>query len=472
MAAGIFANYGEHEKRQIKRIPLECETRVQVTFPDGSCLEALDFSSFGFSVQAPVQLIDAVEAMDLVELTVQVPGLDRHRVAVATCWRSETDEHRCLAGFRIVHPDEAGQGQKLEAGLTPIDEQGQVSAFLIKDLFYSEVTTVKLIGLAHRKMVFLVRDVEIILVPNMILNLHFFGSHLDKHPLRVRVESIEESHGSIRMTTVVETLPASVETYLVNYLMQFTDLSVQKLRAFGLRARAVASNLRFRVVRSHEDYMKVLRLRLDAYARAGKTNAEDPMAMQSDYDHKSRIIVAYHGRKVVGSVAMYFPEDESVTLETERSAPNGYPAGFPKKTEVIEIARLCTSDDYSSSDLLKYLMNHVYKNFQLSDRRYFVTSCDDNLWNLYKRVGFRKLGITYDHQTFTGVKHHIIIFDLQAPLWTRLRVLLSWAYVFGDADVFLERTQVSRTRQSLSWLQRVGRALLRAFRRFVRLRRG
>ena len=130
--------------------------------------------------------------------------------------------------------------------------------------------------------------------------------------------------------------------------------------------------------------------------------------MQCEIDDRSRILVAYHGREMIASVSITFPENDGRLLDTESALPHGYPKDLGPRGQTVEISRLCFDNRYKGIGLFKQLVAEVFKIILLSGRRVAVTSTDDKLLKLYKKIGFKQMGVRYFHPALKGVEHHVI----------------------------------------------------------------
>ncbi len=226
---------------------------------------------------------------------------------------------------------------------------------------------------------------------------------------------------------------------LCDYLLDYQDWTPNELRRFGFQVREFKSHLKFRCVESKEEYLQVVKLRWLAYVAAGKQSAESaPEGMASSLDSISRIIVAYHHGMLAGSLTATFPQTETDKLETEKSFPNGcFPCPMPAKTNMIEVARLCTHFNYRGGDLLRGLFEQAALYFLLSGRESVVTSAVDNLMPLYQKIGFKDLGHSYAHPTMNSLSHHLVLAHRNSFLWGQGISWMTWCTVFGDMVAYL-----------------------------------
>jgi predicted GNAT family N-acyltransferase len=183
-----------------------------------------------------------------------------------------------------------------------------------------------------------------------------------------------------------------------------------------------------------DDYAEVLYLRRNSYVGAGKKPKETrPEEMASRLDGHSRILMALHQDKLVGSLTFTFPTHEEELLDSEAGFPGRkFPVRTPPKTSLIEVSRLCIDEEYRGTDLLQGLFEHGVKHFLLSDRYWLLTSAVPELLPLYERIGFAKLGASYKHPSLNNLEHHLIIAHRDTFLMGKGISLLLWNSLFGD----------------------------------------
>jgi hypothetical protein len=221
---------------------------------------------------------------------------------------------------------------------------------------------------------------------------------------------------------------------LCDYLLFTQFWTPARLRQAGFLSKQVRGHLRFSSVRTMEDYAEVLHLRRDAYVGAGKRPpGTRPEHMSTALDGRSRILMARHHGKLVGTLTFAFPADEETVLDSQAGFPGGkYPVPLPPKMNLIEVSRLCIDESYRGTDLLVGMFEHGLKHFLMSDRHWLITSATDELLPMYLRIGFVKLKASYRHPLLNHQEHHLIIAHRSAFLWGFGLGLFAWNSLFGD----------------------------------------
>ncbi len=284
-------------------------------------------------------------------------------------------------------------------------------------------------------MAFLSGDASTLLFEGMEVELHFELAGF-RHLVYVgRVAWVQAAHADeVKFGVQCLDIHYRLHNALCDYLIYTQCWTPARLMACGFRSRRIRGHLRFRSVKTLEDYARVLHLRRDSYVLAGKVPAGTaPEDMANLLDARSRILCAYHGDRLVGSVTFGFPNSEDTVLDSEAGFPGRkYPVAIPPKSNLIEVSRLCIDADYRGTDLLQGLFEHGLKHFLLSDRHWLLTSAVTELLPLYERIGFIRLKASYRHPGLNNQEHHLIICHRSNFIWGMNMSIVVWNGVFGD----------------------------------------
>jgi predicted GNAT family N-acyltransferase len=213
------------------------------------------------------------------------------------------------------------------------------------------------------------------------------------------------------------------------YLLQFgPGASPEQLRAEGLRVRSTSRAFDFDSVRSEDDYREVLALRRLAYVQAGKASPDAADGDMGDaFDMHSRIITARYRGRMVGTIRVSFPRSESDRLKHEDYC--GLPASLPPRTEIVEMSKACTDPEFRGSDLFYSIIKHGGLVAIQSRRKYILMSCTDQLYPIYRKLGFQDLGVPYVHATM-GLRHHVMLGEVAAMVAGRMNPIM-WNVAIG-----------------------------------------
>jgi hypothetical protein len=282
---------------------------------------------------------------------------------------------------------------------------------------------------------FLSLDPSILVFEGMELKVHFeLASHRET-PMTARVAWVHATEANeVKFGVTCMDMAWSLHNGICDFLLFSRLWSPARLRQAGFRSQQVKSRLRFRSVKTMDDYAEVLYLRRDAYVGNGKKPfGTRPEEMAGNLDGQSRILMAHHQDKLVGTLTFTFPVREDSVLDSQSGFPGQkYPVAVPPKANLIEVSRLCIHDEYRSTDLLQGMFEHGIKHFLLSDRHWLLTSAVSELLPTYERIGFRKLQAAYRHRALNNQEHHLILAHRDAFLYGRGMNLLVWNTMFGE----------------------------------------
>jgi hypothetical protein len=282
---------------------------------------------------------------------------------------------------------------------------------------------------------FLSVDPSILVFEGMELKIHFeLASHRET-PMTARVAWVHATEANeVKFGVTCMDMAWTLHNGICDFLLFSRLWSPVRLRQAGFRSQQVKGRLRFRSVRTMDDYAEVLYLRRDAYVGIGrKPQGTRPEEMAGSLDGQSRILMAHHQDKLVGTLTFTFPTKEDAVLDSQAGFPGQkYPVEIPPKANLIEVSRLCIHEEYRSTDLLQGMFEHGIKHFLLSDRHWLLTSAVSELLPIYRRIGFYKLKASYKHRALNNQEHHLILAHRDAFLRGRGMNLLVWNTMFGE----------------------------------------
>jgi Acetyltransferase (GNAT) domain len=410
-----------------------------------------DLSNQGAGIVVSEALAQRCRSRTRLSLELRLPDgqrLDTEYELQAINWHQGGYRRLGLQAVNRAAPDEGTWDDMLE-----IPSDRPLIAYVRKAEAYSEHAALFVRSISRNHLELELADGDMLVCPGLELELAFSPESVHEEALTAVVDRVL-SGDSERPTVLasITALPRKAERRLVDHLIRLCGSSPARIRSAKLAVRHIARHCTFRCVKTHEEYMEVLELRFKAYKAAGKLKeTQTVMDMRAPLDPISRILTVYHGRTLIGSVALAFPEYESVPLDTERALAGGYPSHVPEKRRMIEVSRLCTEPAYRGTDLLVRIFQHVYRVAMTSDREFFISSTDDKLWPLYKRLGFVKLGVSYDHPYLAGIPHHLMLLRRRTLSEASGIGPANWNHLFRDMTEYIDKTQEVRR----PWLARV-----------------
>ena len=230
---------------------------------------------------------------------------------------------------------------------------------------------------------------------------------------KVAWTEVTSEEGKDLLTCGVEFVDPSneMQTLVGQYLFQFSEhATTTELLKAGLPVKSAAAGITIDYVRNEADYIEVLKLRARSYTWVTDGDESQHLVMADEFDARSRIIIARRNGKAVGSFRLVF---HNVDDQLEQQKHATLPEDFPRNDELLEITRICTDPSYRGTDLFYVVAKHSLIGVLQAGRRWGVSACTDNLWPLYQKMGFRKVGVTYEIPGH-GVKVHTILCDIPA----------------------------------------------------------
>lgn len=253
------------------------------------------------------------------------------------------------------------------------------------------------------------------ILPKMQLQANVLFPTVGNAAVRFKIvwTSVESEDGKDFLTcgAEFENPSGELKSVIGQYLFQFSEsATTSDLCAAGLTVRTTASGVSIDYVRNDEDYVDVLKLRARCYKWVTGGDESQYLKLADEYDARSRIMVARRQGQAIGSFRLVFHNIED-QLEQQRHVE--LPEDFPRNDELLEITRICTDSEYRGSDLFYFIAKHSIVAALQAGRRWGVSACTDQLWPLYQKLGFKKVGRSYEVPGH-GVTVHVIIVDIPA----------------------------------------------------------
>jgi len=336
--------------------------------------------------------------------------------------------NRILQFDCIICNIEPKKDKKIRLGLLKIDKDPckkeeylpdklSITGVMRHQFYYLEDIFFRVIGISKNRFDIVCYDPEVLIFPTMEISFRIFAS-LPQHEIHGEITCVEVKNNTTEFSVKVLFWEDEVKKHLGYYLLYNHNFKPFELRKMGFRIKEYKSIIKFRSVRSSEEYHNVLKLRRDGYVDAGKFPKDaKPEELASSLDSKSRILTAYHNDVLVGTATIVFPDNQQMILDTEKAFENGYPIALPPKTQMIEIGRLVITPKYRATDVLYGIFEHIFRILVTSERKYIISSSDDPMWPLYKKMGFKKVGLRYNHPVFKNIGHDIMLVEKKTLLF-------------------------------------------------------
>ncbi|HKP95086.1 MAG TPA: GNAT family N-acyltransferase [Fibrobacteria bacterium] len=438
-----------------------------------------DFSSIGFGI-----IIPADEGGNLPEpeygegdqAGIRIKVEDKQEFEV---WCEVKNAGRCKDGLKLglrrtdLNFPRAVDLERRESYRLPIGPSLSLAARIRHPFIYGHWCMIQASDLnKNMGLSFFSKDESILLFEGMELRVFFELAAYRQIAMRARVTWVNANEANeVRFGVECLDMDFRLHNGICDFLLFSRQWTPARLFGAGFRAQQVKNHLRFRSVKTLEDYAEVLHLRRDAYVGAGKrTEATTPEDMATPLDGKSRILMAHHHDCLVGTITFTFPSSEDTVLDSQSGFPGGkYPVSLPPKANLIEVSRLCIHQEYRGTDVLQGMFEHGLKHFLMSDRHWLLTSAMDDLLPIYERVGFKRLKASYKHPQLNHKEHHLIMASRTAFLGGLGINLFLWNSVFGDLVGYLmshELVALTKTERAFIraklWFRPLSKNILRA----------
>lgn len=223
--------------------------------------------------------------------------------------------------------------------------------------------------------------------------------------------------------------PGLFKHYIGQLLLEHYDTWTPKqLTSLQFPVQSIKNAVDYSIVQYDVDYKQAVALRTKAYKIAGKLPPKAPL-MQDEFDQRSLIIVAKHGKHVVATMRIISCQDHE-RFEHERSLL--IPKQFPKRTDILEITRVCTHPDYRGSDLLEGLFQYAAFVAMSQNHSWIFSSSTTELLPMYQRLGFTTLPIKFRHCDL-GPKNHTLFYGNKKQMVAGYKVdPITWSLVYRD----------------------------------------
>lgn len=407
--------------------------------------EVFDVSSFGICIKADFQLANILSQQKKITLEIEFNGEFKFTTTGEVRWKAQdtTSESIVKIGIQYHYEDGADIENKNEVKIHP---KFPLIGYIYRPVVYSERSVASVLSISTTTIKLQLFGADFLLFPEMELKIRIAVQSNANSEIKIKVKKVERSKTEhLTVYAKIIKINKKFTDDLVDFFLQSSEVSPSRLKVAGFKPKNVSNNFRFRYVKTHEEYLEVLKLRFLAYKEAGKVTDETKVAdMATPFDHRSRILVAYHGELLVASCMVSFPKSNDV-LESEGYLENGYNFDLPKRDNLLEVARLCTLIEYRGADLLKRMFEHIYKLMITCGREFIITSCDEKLWPLYDKLGFKKTNQFYLHKKLNDKRHDIIMVHRDIGIKSKMSNVLVWYYLYGNMTDFLLSKKTAKT---------------------------
>lgn len=285
------------------------------------------------------------------------------------------------------------------------------------------------------------------IVPGMELNLQISFPLTSQISTTMKVARLaitaEAGKDYLEVGLVFTSLSRQQREVIGQYLVQFSDAeSLSRIRSEGFFPLSLTKGVDYQYIKSEEDFRGVLELRLRANREVGKVPDHYTAADMADiYDTRGRILVGKYKGQVVGTARLTFAETGEQLEHEEYVA---LPEGFPRREQVLEVARAATNPEFRGSDLWTTLVQHMAI-VAIQARRYWaLISTTPELVDMYLRLGFRDTGLRYEHELYPGKTQVVLLINVPEAVMGIGVGPIYWNVIWRSVAKYLSEQDVLR----------------------------
>ncbi len=404
--------------------------------------EVVDYSTFGLAVEVNGDLVRMIDVREgaVVTLSFQVGPAHAGPLAFECriAWQKRIADDCLRIGFEFV---ESGDLEPRTPSVV-LDRYAPLLGMIEHPFLFNQTNLIRIIRLSRRLFVARCSDPSFAAFPGLpaVFSVNVFGG---KAPVHGRFLSARRVDHEVEYAIGIDHLSDETEESIVRYVLATTELEPFALSRAGFRTKRIKDIMSYRFVASAAEYEQTLALRKVAYSAAGKASKEaDAAAMVYWFDERSRILSVWHGRRLVGSVCLVFPEGEGPFFEVQRRLGAELSAKLPPTEEMIEVAGLCLSKPYRKTDVLIGVFQRIFQVMIYSKKKYILASCDAYLWELYKTIGFEKTGLQYSVQKERLIQLDVILAHRHAAAYGWSMDPMRWNEVYQQIAEYLDEQGV------------------------------
>ena len=262
------------------------------------------------------------------------------------------------------------------------------------------------------------------------------------YKLSFKITHCHVGKDKLRLGAVFVNPPKSFIQALPAFLLQYRDEPLferlKNIGGAGFKLKKLKNVASYTYAQTPEHYRDLKMLRWQSYANAGKINARKSSSddMLDEFDHRSRIILAYIGEHLVGSVRFTFCNDRVDHFEMEGSIK------LPEKfvgVNSVEASRLCVLTELQGTDIVHGLMERCTQLFLKSDRKYLITSCTSELLNFYKKIGYKYSGHSFRLPSLNNKEHFLISITSDRAINAKKVNPFFWFFTYSRSVDYLEK---------------------------------
>ncbi len=438
----------EQDRRADRRHKFYFGDSIQVTIVGETWTltgECLDLNPVGLSI-ATKNNIKSLSLQSNEEVIIEISSpagnslpLRGHLSHIGEIRRGQ--DHYSKIGVKIKSPSCDSLEVKRQLGnfSVPLTDYLMPNASCIDPLNPPEIIIFKMMAASPHGATLITSKRNVSLIPGFELDMNFLFPTDGQAGVKARILNTKKDADPNRLQVEILYLQPNLEFNSAmsrHLLIAAEGASLGELRRQGFVLGSNESAYSVSYCQGSREWEDVLALRLKSYQGAGKflekKNADE---MVDTFDTFSRQIVCKLGSRIVGAIRVVFVNREK--LRSEHIQLGIKVPDWLFESDFIEISRACTDNEFRGGDVLTLLFRKGFQICIQSNNRYILANCNNDLWPLYKKIGFQKLGVKFE--SFGRKDCELIYIDAHRLLHGTVRNQVAWHVFFHPAaKKFLE----------------------------------
>lgn len=252
---------------------------------------------------------------------------------------------------------------------------------------------------------------------------------------------------TISFGTSIKSSGQDYQKIISKYLSQLGSFEnvenrISALSSSGLLAKELKGGLSIRQVTDESDYVQVLQLRYQGYLKAKKISEKATFRdMGEGINSEGIVLAAFLGGQIIASVELRFSKYISLRLHQKFDfAINTYLS----TNEFVEINKLVVSPEAQKSDVVVGMFQKIHALTIMNGKPDGLLIAEDGLVHLYKRLGAKKVGLSYPHPTKENTNLHVMCIPRETYEQAQGINPLAWSHVYKGTQKYFSDAGLAR----------------------------
>ena len=277
--------------------------------------------------------------------------------------------------------------------------------------FFQEKLVFKIKNIHSQGMTLITSARNKTLIPNLEIQLKVSIPTCDEFLVNVKVVQTQFSNkGNEKDRYIVDVEFENQNSKFLQVMVEYilfcgVEVTPKELRKDNLPVDIIENSLTYFYAKEPQDMEKVIQLRKSSlfeevpkdaptFTQVGDTLVENPDAnFKDNYDSYSRQVLCKVGKRPVACIRIIFNNKDK-----NKSEIISYIDSMPEwlwSKKYVEISRFAWDKDYRESDVFINMIRHVVRIVIESGNTHILTSSPEALKQLYLKVGFQPINITW-----------------------------------------------------------------------------